>query len=476
VSSQRIVLRRNDVVFGRGPSICSLEGNLRYRSFVCQLKGKYQSAKKLDKQRYIEKVIGKVEALDPPGRFLETDGAELRVVSSVARVYEKISQALRDKKNCDPVLFLQTYKKIERVSKSTVVSEADSDVESLASEDDDPEIEEVKSAEEPKPSRRSQRDRRSVWPPPLTAKEHGRKLKAEDGVPELQLLAKATKELEVRISKGTTTSSSNDTTALQTPKSLPRITIRCGEWCASYSSEEGEDTLVALSMNLEAEDSNVVADEVMNDDSIWSGAAAFELLQFPTEGETVESRENFLELEAEEIVQIAEKPTLCADSVKIEPDLGVPCKNLAGRNVLDGSEAIPGDGTTKSIDRLISEWEDDAAELLDCSGGLAQVFSSEFESEVSTMISSHEEESDSHKKSKDQPTPQVIPRGIAFMCATSSVFFSGDIMQPTNYRPDAHGKTLEGPGNMMGQYSLFELAFKDRVEALEAAKKCLVAL
>lgn len=474
-SSQRIEIRRNDVVFGRGPTICALEGNLRYRSFVCQFKEKYQSAKKMQKQRYIDKVIEKVHALDPPGRFLEAHGDSLREVSSMGRVYEKISQALRDKKNCDPSSFLQTYRKIQKVSKLAVVSEAGSDNDSIASEDTIV-MEEVKSAVVNKPSRQSHRARRAVWPPPLTDKESGRNLKARDDVTEIQQHAKTTKKHDVGIADGTRTSRLKEKTTNQTPKPLPRITIRCGEWSATYPSDGREDAFVSLSMCPNAEAPTMPADEVMNDDSIWSGAAAFELLQFPTESENIESRSGYLELEAAEIVPAAEKSTLNTDCVTIEPDLGVCSKNSDGGSLLDGAEAIPEFGNSKSIDRLISEWGEDTADLLDFSGGFAQVFSSEFESEVSTMIPKHGEEGDCFKKSKDQSPPQVIPRGIAFMCATSSVFFSGDIKQPTNHRPDARVKTLEGPGNMTGQYSLFELAFKDRVDALEAAKKCLIAM
>lgn len=236
---------------------------------------------------------------------------------------------------------------------------------------------------------------------------------------------------------------------------------------------------MSFSTNQDTDDSKAAAaEEVMNDDSIWSTPAVFELLQFPTDGATMESRNSFLELEAAEIVPAGEKSTHSTACVSTDPELGFSLSSAAGRSLLDDAEAeaIPKGRNTKPIDRLISDWGEDTADLLDCSGGFAQVFSSEFESEVATLVSNHEEESDSFKRNTDDLAPQAVPCGIAFMYATSSIFLPGDMMKPTNYRPESRVKTLEGPENTMGQRSLFELAFKDRIDALEAAKKCLVAL
>jgi hypothetical protein len=284
---------------------------------------------------------------------------------------------------------------------------------------------------------------------------------------------------------------------------------------------------------------DAAADEIMADDDIWAGPGMFELLRFPpaaaaAAAEAVEEgddddpvsfavgggggganrfRDDFLHLEAaaelDPDVDYYGVGVVGGPVAVIEPDVPSPPSHRyhqgSGRGSVldllgdDSEEMLPsttttGGGGKTSVAQLLSKWDD--------------VFSSEFESEVASMVSSGEDSSSNKNNDKNEvPTdpedPAVVPHGIAFTCATKntttpSAFPKDDVKQePTNTGPGSHvggggggnGKAAEGRSNssnnnnnnnslcVMAQLSLIDfLAFRDRADAIEAAKKFLAAL
>eukprot|EP00815_Leptocylindrus_aporus_P008983 CAMPEP_0116061024 /NCGR_PEP_ID=MMETSP0322-20121206/6801_1 /TAXON_ID=163516 /ORGANISM="Leptocylindrus danicus var. apora, Strain B651" /LENGTH=647 /DNA_ID=CAMNT_0003545829 /DNA_START=110 /DNA_END=2053 /DNA_ORIENTATION=- len=88
----------NDVLFGRGNFVNRHKGNLVYRQICREAKAQYIKCSKLEKKEISVKIVKKIRALDPPGRFLKrnTTGVWFDVGDQEAR--EKTSQTLRD---CD---------------------------------------------------------------------------------------------------------------------------------------------------------------------------------------------------------------------------------------------------------------------------------------------------------------------------------------------------------------------------------------
>jgi hypothetical protein len=91
--SQRIsVPSRSDVLLGRGKGYFSHVGNVRYRSLIEDLKGKYDKASKEDKHQITQEVVEIVH--QSGGRFLKDDGAGwVLVEEEVARL--KVSHSFR---------------------------------------------------------------------------------------------------------------------------------------------------------------------------------------------------------------------------------------------------------------------------------------------------------------------------------------------------------------------------------------------
>jgi hypothetical protein len=486
---ESVVLRDNDVVLGRGPAICSFQGNLQYRVFVCQYKHKYWSAKKLDKQVYIGKVVEAVRSLEPPGRFLEMTGNDLKLVDSEERIYEKISQALRDKKNCDPRSFSKQYGDLVH-SKAV---DGDGLDEGLPDPADAPAKgpafprrakqgtakrtaagEAAKKAGKPRELALSSRGRygrakRSAWPPPMTEKEAENKRKGTGASAGTKVVKKSKTEGKEE--------------AKEKVKVL-RIKIRCAGWSAVHGHEEeppwddlDEDDSIeepapdaAETEASEDEEWCMTGDEVMNDENIWSAQGMFELLRFPTEVAADFGVSNdFLNLEADEIVP-ANYPPLLSGPVLIET-VSLAFSERLGQEDPDEASTQGMEKPKKASDRLLSEWaEESSPGALDAidSAGLAQVFSSAFEAEVASMASNGEGGGASKAPAKD---------------ATSGNLVSGDdnAKDPTNDLPYPHAMKVLVEGNhknnsLAATLSLFDIAFKDRAEALGAAKKLLATM
>lgn len=96
-----VEFRENDVLFGKGSTIASSEGNLRFRYVVQHFREEYISATMGEKRAIAQQVIDLIARLKPPGRFVERDPHEKESVYLVVdprRALEKTCQALRHKK------------------------------------------------------------------------------------------------------------------------------------------------------------------------------------------------------------------------------------------------------------------------------------------------------------------------------------------------------------------------------------------
>lgn len=65
---------KNDVLCGRGGAVNEHPGNLQMRGFCTEVVKEYKTAKKLEKRKVAMRVVHRVRALNPPGRFLKKEG------------------------------------------------------------------------------------------------------------------------------------------------------------------------------------------------------------------------------------------------------------------------------------------------------------------------------------------------------------------------------------------------------------------
>jgi hypothetical protein len=108
-------LRVNDVILGRGPSVCNHEGNILFR-FLCHLaRPVYVSSGKRWKTDISNLVVKQIASLDPPGRYVESgdDRSTLYLVPK-DKVLEKTGQALRESKMSCPPDFLGVARRLEK--------------------------------------------------------------------------------------------------------------------------------------------------------------------------------------------------------------------------------------------------------------------------------------------------------------------------------------------------------------------------
>lgn len=90
-------LRSTDVLLGRGNGAAAHPGNKRFREIVRANKKVYLAAPRHCKTSVAKEVIGQIESLDPPGRFLERVEEGRYLIVSPTKALEKTSQALREK-------------------------------------------------------------------------------------------------------------------------------------------------------------------------------------------------------------------------------------------------------------------------------------------------------------------------------------------------------------------------------------------
>lgn len=102
-------LRANDVVLGRGPSVCSHEGNILFR-FLCHLARPVYTSTVVDrrfKSDISRLIVMQMASLEPPGRFVESHNDSFSTMYLVpdGKVLEKTCQALRESKMACPPEF-----------------------------------------------------------------------------------------------------------------------------------------------------------------------------------------------------------------------------------------------------------------------------------------------------------------------------------------------------------------------------------
>lgn len=109
-SDRKTIIRsptNHDVLFGRGGSINSHEGNILFRRVVNQYKDAYMAADKHCKPKIANKVVSVIYNLNPPGRFLapvhdsqknyKKDGCVLWYNVGLNKARAKASQCLRER-------------------------------------------------------------------------------------------------------------------------------------------------------------------------------------------------------------------------------------------------------------------------------------------------------------------------------------------------------------------------------------------
>lgn len=376
----------NDVVFGRGPSVCSHNGNMQYRRIVCQYKKSYQMSRKSEKQAVIEKVRQAIEKLDPPGRFVEfATRNQLIPVTCKERIHEKISQALRDKKNC---LNFDASKPVKKPLEEVVSTSEDREKDSKQ----DAEICEGPEEKSLKPKRvkkvkKTTKSSASAWPPPLTAREVANvddtlelaleTDRAQEDSSHIFANTVAQKSLKGRIfkpyqddealrlkkrsnvkkAKGSrsTVSVTLDKSSMKafkknkiTKSSFPNLlhsgTAKVSEYGATANISEQVDRLLSLE--------RAVSDAAM------TGIAAlqenFELFKFPLEKPAL-WKHDFLELEAEEILPLSATPSYGMGLRQLVPS-GVQAQvhPFTKWEACQSIGVLPDDKS--GIDHLISEW------------------------------------------------------------------------------------------------------------------------
>jgi hypothetical protein len=108
-------VRANDVILGRGPSVCSHEGNILFR-FLCHLARPVyvSSGHRRWKSRISNLIVKQVASLKPPGRYIESgdDGVTMYLVPE-GKVLEKTCQALRESKMACPPTFRELARQLE---------------------------------------------------------------------------------------------------------------------------------------------------------------------------------------------------------------------------------------------------------------------------------------------------------------------------------------------------------------------------
>lgn len=132
----RIIIRsptNHDVLFGRGGSINSHEGNILFRRIVTQYKDAYMRANKHCKPKIANEVVSVIYNLNPPGRFLapvndshknyKKDGCVSWYNVGLKKARAKASQCLREKIRCDKkhkqALPKEAKQEVKMVSKSS---------------------------------------------------------------------------------------------------------------------------------------------------------------------------------------------------------------------------------------------------------------------------------------------------------------------------------------------------------------------
>jgi hypothetical protein len=102
-------LSETDVLFGRGNTVATYPGNLKFRRIVWSHREEYERAQRLGystsrriKRDIALKVIDQISKRDPPGRFVELGKKGQYIVVSRKRVLVKVRQALRDSKKITP--------------------------------------------------------------------------------------------------------------------------------------------------------------------------------------------------------------------------------------------------------------------------------------------------------------------------------------------------------------------------------------
>lgn len=68
-----IIPTQNDIIIGRGAFINSHIGNIQFRVFCAERKGRFDSSSPAEKRTCALEVIDLVKQLNPPGRFLKRD-------------------------------------------------------------------------------------------------------------------------------------------------------------------------------------------------------------------------------------------------------------------------------------------------------------------------------------------------------------------------------------------------------------------
>ncbi len=98
MSNLIVEINENDVLCGRGGTINSHSGNVKFRNIVLQFKDAYKQARsRFDKTMISDTVVKSIRSMNPPGRFLaEEYGSWVDIGDDKAR--SKVSQALREKK------------------------------------------------------------------------------------------------------------------------------------------------------------------------------------------------------------------------------------------------------------------------------------------------------------------------------------------------------------------------------------------
>ena len=95
-----LVPAENDVLAsGRGNRAKKHPGNLRYHSWISELRDDYAKCDKCDKPRYAKAIVTQVKSLNPPGRFLKlNEETGLWSELEIRKVLIKIRQSLRESK------------------------------------------------------------------------------------------------------------------------------------------------------------------------------------------------------------------------------------------------------------------------------------------------------------------------------------------------------------------------------------------
>jgi len=93
----------NDVLCGRGKSVCNHPGNILFRDqVVAQLDNYENSRKSIQKHNICRQVFDQVKGMNPPGRFLKKsvrNGSSFWEELDTQKAMYKISQAFRDFRN-----------------------------------------------------------------------------------------------------------------------------------------------------------------------------------------------------------------------------------------------------------------------------------------------------------------------------------------------------------------------------------------